>query len=615
MNYNQGDAIAFRVNAHRQYWDGTICKDPSFWKCGSEQYFREDFCEHGIKKCFHLDLFNRDRPNFKSVDSSLARFLSSNQKFLDDQIVFFYGRNYNKRTGQQDSPGSHGESVYGVYRVKAARLESGTAQGKSIITIEPYAYEWAVFPANSIRRPALLPAFERVTYMSRMSGRGAEDCIRSAFEYVTEKRFSDELFDKELIDRVALFNENIEKWLRLAKEKAKECEIEWEGYSDSLARSKSDFSSNPFAVLSQIKPIVTSNKVALSIKRDSEENKIAVDVELDHLENQAVEVTYNAPELPEPDCIEHLTKEYGHNLIFSMRVAFLTKKLVILSGPPGVGKSWLAGQIINDPQRTRSEIFPVASTWRGREDLLGYVNPVNGEFEPTRFTQFLRRCEEAWRSGDNRVWLAIFEEFNLSQPEHWLSDLLVRLEFPLERESDRTLYLGGIKISGEDDGRCPAVYLPPSLVIVATVNNDHTVRPLSPRVLDRSALIEVSATGRAALRRVDFNFTDVIEDIVEELNILLEARGVSFSVRSASSLKLATQHLGEGNILQALDYVLVQEVLSKLRLMAGDSRDEELLLRLNEWCDTTAKGELRYCKDKIYTWNNMLQSGRDVFQA
>lgn len=131
--------------------------------------------------------------------------------------------------------------------------------------------------------------------------------------------------------------------------------------------------------------------------------------------------------VPEPTGRQILEAQFGTHLVDALSVAFITKSLVILTGAPGAGKSWIASRLLDDNARDRTVIVPVASTWRGREDLLGYVNPINGSFEATEFTHFLCGAQDAWEAGDRRARLVIFEEFNLSQPEHWLSDLLVRL--------------------------------------------------------------------------------------------------------------------------------------------------------------------------------------------
>jgi len=122
----------------------------------------------------------------------------------------------------------------------------------------------------------------------------------------------------------------------------------------------------------------------------------------------------------------------------------LTKNILILTGNPGVGKSSLAIDLIDDQERKL--IVPVGSTWRGREDLLGYVNPISNEFEPTDFTRFLCKAETAWRKNDKRTFMIIFEEFNLSQPEYWFADILVRSQYSDEQEKLRMIELGGKSI-------------------------------------------------------------------------------------------------------------------------------------------------------------------------
>jgi hypothetical protein len=320
--------------------------------------------------------------------------------------------------------------------------------------------------------------------------------------------------------------------------------------------------------------------------------------------------------VPEPRARGILADRFGRGLTNALAVAFVTKSLVILTGSPGAGKSWIASRLLDDDARNRTVIVPVASTWRGREDLLGYVNPITGNFEPTQFTLFLCNAQEAWERGDHRGRLAVFEEFNLSQPEHWLSDLLVRLEYEPEQWTDRTVPLGGKEIEGRP-GRPCSVVLVPSLRFVGTLNNDHTVKPLSPRVLDRAALIEVTTSGRTALIRAGVELNDDTADVIDELNDLLAPRGAAFSVRSARSLQRALDAGFENGmeIGQALDLVLAQEVLSRVRLLAGDPRDEQLLTRLQAWTQKPGCTAMNVCAARIADWAELMGSGRDVFQA
>lgn len=91
----------------------------------------------------------------------------------------------------------------------------------------------------------------------------------------------------------------------------------------------------------------------------------------------------------------------------------------------------------------------------------------------------------------------------------------------------------------------------------------------------------------------------VIEEVVEELNDVLAPRGVAFSVRSARSLRRAIDELGSDSAISILDHVVLQEVLSKVRLTAGDPQDEQLVTRLKDWSNRDDCAELALCRERI----------------
>src|SRR5690606_1696570 len=237
------------------------------------------------------------------------------------------------------------------------------------------------------------------------------------------------------------------------------------------------------------------------------------------------------PELVEPACRERIREEYGRDVLTSLQLGSLAKPLLVIRGNPGVGKSHLALRLLDDPQRQRTLVVPVSATWRGPEDLLGYVNPVDHRFEATPFTRFLVNAEAAWRKGDRRARIVVFEEFNLSQPEHWFADLLALTQF--QEESDRVWHAPA-KL--RDMPNKQEVFLSPALFFVGTVNTDHTTRPLSPRVLDRAAVIHVELDPRKALARACLELEEAQLAAILDLDDALRGRGVSFSMRSAMAL-------------------------------------------------------------------------------
>jgi len=634
MSIQPGDAFAIKVNSHRHQWSGQICSNPLQWNCGASEDFRATQCENGKERCFHLGIFSSGAPRVVIPDRSVEQLLGNNPSLLDDQLLFFTGAKFDARGGR--SGNSADQVLYGAYRIKRATIDTNGPNQNVII--EPYPDGWAVFPRNLVRKSSTPPAFDSVSYLNRLSRTAAERAVHDA---VVEAQglHGTEALSPSLMERLVHFNDSLEDWMDMAEDSFNAQQpVQLKHYfaagltnsepidSSLASRLKVALAAKPMTFVrsvaqeTQQEPPVTAQVTPAPLQtvvEPSIEPVVAVSAdagESEHVMMEALE--WRRAALPETEQCALIAAEYGEQTLRGLRVATITKSLVLLTGAPGVGKSWLATRLLDDPSRERSVIVSVSSTWRGREDLLGYTNPIDGEFEATEFTRFLRRAELAWRRGDRRPYVAVFEEFNLSQPEHWLSDLLVRLEYEPHRIADRTIYLGGAKVRGEDTDVAPQVYLPPNLILVGTLNNDHTVRALSPRVLDRATLLEVTSTGRTALARVGMvgNYP-MIEEVVEDLNEVLALRGVAFSVRSARSLRRAIEELGEDNAMSILDHVILQEVLSKLRLVSGDPQDEQLTNHLKEWSNRDGCSELVLCRERIDTWLQALQSGRDVFQA
>jgi hypothetical protein len=311
-----------------------------------------------------------------------------------------------------------------------------------------------------------------------------------------------------------------------------------------------------------------------------------------------------------------IAARHGESVLTLVRIALMTKPLLILRGPPGVGKSDLACSLIDDPSGERLLTVAVDPTWRGREDLFGHVNPIDGIFEPTTVTDFLRRAAKAWDANHRHAYVLVFEEFNLSQPEHWLSEVLVRSQYAPTNRNDRLIRLGGTSVRGWGPKDEPSVFLSPAVRLVATVNGDHTVRPLSPRVLDRAAVVTLAVAPQEALRRVGLELQKGELDAVADLDFRLRQRGAVFSYRTAESLKACLNRRTELNIdrMRALDLVLVQEVLSKVQLLAADPADLRVCTELVEWTESAGKGLLE-CQRVIAEWREALDNGEDVQQA
>lgn len=628
-----GNVFACRINAHRHSWNGEICSNPINWNCGnSTPTFRENVCDRGISRCSHLRIFEAVSPHFLTPDASVTKLVLQRPDILDDQLLFFFGPKFNLTSGLL--PGLQDEVIYGAYRIKRCFVEEEGSWKQAVI--EPYPDDWAIFPPNQVRRP-WTGTIQGITYFKPMGVSAILDAVREAGKIAR----ADTAWPEHLKLRVERFSEKIELWLATAEKKLQnqtpyQPEIEPpkrylfgnEGFGSPFAAKlkgvKFPFheATTPPAARPEVEPkkprFETTEVVIVGDNGPFRQDLAPVPPEPETTPGVPSPDPFDIASslLPEDSQAINIAKEYGERIVKALRIASISKPLVILTGAPGVGKSRLSGRLIDDPNRERSLIVPVSSTWRGREDLLGYVNPVTQKFVPTAFTRFIKRAEDAWRAGNTSLYVAIFEEFNLSQPEHWLADFLVRLEYDPNDYHDRTIDLGASFMAGPDQSTpCSSIYIPPNLKFVATINNDHTVRPLSARILDRAALIEVSASGKDAIRRAGLEGIPGVADIIEDLNYRLESHGVAFSVRTACSLSMVARYMEDMEPMDALDHVLVQGVLSKLRLHAGDPGDELLLHRLQEWISRPGCASLVLCSERITSWDEARRQGRDVFQA
>lgn len=591
LNMDPGNALCCSVNAHRNGWAGEICTDPAAWNCNATSSFREDYCARGDDRCFHLRLFADTSPGL-IVDETGARWIfDEDPGALDDQILIVWGSQFHEPRGIRQ--GRTENIVFGGYRVKrVVPMEFGYRKS---YRIEPYPGAWFRVANLNMRMPYFREAGGK--YVKQLD-RFQVTRLLSDLKAKAESAAADSWTDPKDIERLKLFEAKHGDWLDAAAEKVE---------SMDSYRMESPVSEEPAYSTG---PTKTSGGLA------SLRSLIRTE-DLTPKASPAAPVPPKAgidarPQLIEAGQAEWIRKAYGADTLQSLRTASLSKAFVILRGDPGIGKSHLAIRVLDDPLRERTCIVPVSATWRGREDLLGYVNPVSGSFEATEFTLFLAKAAGAWSSGDRRPWLVIFEEFNLSQPEHWLADVLAVSQF--QDPLDRRIHLGGQGIKSLDG--LLNVTLSPGLSFLATVNTDHTTRPLSPRVLDRAAMVSLTLDPRGALRMGGLTLEDEQVRAVETLHELTRRKGAAFSVRTASSLRICLENREslDSDSWGVLDLVLSQELLSKVRLLSQDPVDEDVMEALNRWSQEEGS-RLSRCSLLIEQWRDLLGKGQDVVQA
>lgn len=590
-----GNALGCTINSHRRGWDGSICKNAETWNCSAKQQFRTDYCQQGDPRCYHIHIFEEANPYCLIDDLGIGWLLEPYPEALNNQILLFWGKRFQEPRGISDINMRPKDYVFGAYRVKSVSPQK-INEFKTLWKIEPYLDGWTRF-----QQPYILTVY----YKSIIGGVYLKEVNRVAVENMFEKAAEQASSPHpnwtmpQDAERFENFHAHLQEWFEIARDDALKIQ-QTMVHTYSVNRS-------PTAVIPLRGPFEGLKN--LDIKKPTTTTVITTHKPI---KNGTLSPTY--PIIEKEATKEKIKTIYSKEVLDAVMAASFTKNILILTGSPGVGKSSLAIDLIDDYERKL--IVSVGSTWRGREDLLGYVNPISNEFEPTDFTRFLCKAETAWRKNDKRTYVVIFEEFNLSQPEYWFADILVRSQYPEEQEKLRMIELGGKSIRGVSNNTSK-VLVSPALRFIATINNDHTTLSLSPRVLDRTSIVELSLEPRTTLDRAKLDLEEKQIMSIEELDALLKYKNAMFSLRAAESLKRCLdnmQTLDMNSTWDALDIVLIQQVLTKVRLMVGDPGNDSLMQGLEEWTENYGK-YLRRCANLVNSWTEALKDGRDIIQA
>lgn len=118
---------------------------------------------------------------------------------------------------------------------------------------------------------------------------------------------------------------------------------------------------------------------------------------------------------------------YTDNDIRAFLAGMAVSRLIILQGMSGTGKSSLP-RIFSEAISGFNRLIPVGSSWRDRNELLGYYNDFNKKFNAKSFTI------ELYRSAKKRCkeipTFIVLDEMNLARIEYYFSDFLAILQEP-----------------------------------------------------------------------------------------------------------------------------------------------------------------------------------------
>lgn len=335
---------------------------------------------------------------------------------------------------------------------------------------------------------------------------------------------------------------------------------------------------------------------------------------------------------------------FSNELIARYVASLLTKPFVILAGVSGTGKSKLAqlvaeyyclqssmkpttddeaipgdAFVFEEPKTEDPDRFALVAVrpdWIDNQSILGFVNPLTGKYESTKALDIILRAYDALDSSKTPLsadrYFMLLDEMNLARVEHYFSDWLACTEsrrllhdgtvdqqaVPLHRSNQLTANLMQLDGSSKEKEVPSQIKLPTNLIVTGTVNVDETTYGFSPKVLDRSMVIEFDEvdleklrTGRIDSEQKQYNIPNQLpafripgkEDYLQldenththlvNINKILEVSRLHFGYRTANEIAVFidvfSSFLSEPSTVtetnySALDFAILQKVLPRL---------------------------------------------------
>ncbi|PVZ79460.1 hypothetical protein C9426_33440 [Serratia sp. S1B] len=234
----------------------------------------------------------------------------------------------------------------------------------------------------------------------------------------------------------------------------------------------------------------------------------------------------------------HLDTEQLVNLVTTIAQSQFT----ICSGLPGTGKTSLIkrlGQAMNLGYRQHT--ISVSRGWMSSNDILGYYNGLSQIYQPaaTGLWELLLTMQDE-NPDEVTPSILLLDEMNLSSPEHYFSSFLDLAD----GESRREIFTGYPNKE--------RLIVPEYLRFVGTINSDETVQPLSPRMLDRAAVIP-------------------FDDLISDAYFASEAHQNEKPIEPVSAKDWLSLFEGKGSILSGEPQSIFNEIVSIL-----EDKHEEL---------------------------------------
>lgn len=200
---------------------------------------------------------------------------------------------------------------------------------------------------------------------------------------------------------------------------------------------------------------------------------------------------------------------YSDVAIRTFIAGFSASRLMILQGLSGTGKSSLPRAFADYIKGSTTTLVPVQSSWKDRNDLLGFYNDFKKQYKET---DFLNALYTASHDNEN-IHCIVLDEMNLSRIEYYFADMLSVLEDP-----DKSKW--NISLISDPEGigknfKWPELIHDGKLRIrdntwfIGTANEDDSTFTITDKVYDRSVVLDFRSKGK----KEDFSKEDLKKKI------------------------------------------------------------------------------------------------------
>lgn len=277
-------------------------------------------------------------------------------------------------------------------------------------------------------------------------------------------------------------------------------------------------------------------------------------------------------------------------------------RLSILQGMSGTGKTSLP-KIFSEAVFGNCEIIEVESSWKDKNELLGYYNEFSMKYTPKKFTLALYKAA----LNQEIFTFILLDEMNLSRIEYYFSDFLSLME---NEEDQREIKLINISLNRNVDGKQidylalnhgNILKIPANVWFIGTANRDESTFVISDKVYDRAHTLNF--TKRApkvrnysnpiskqyydyqainemfieAKQNGDFDAEN--NELIKSVEKLLVPFNISFGNRILKQIEdfvniYKACFINEDVESEAIEKILLSKVVAKLEVKTIDDKDK-----------------------------------------